>query len=159
MLQWLRQPHSDLASFFLRMGLAAIFVYRGYIKLSQGGGTTWYPKLADGTEVLSETTQLAVAWGEFVCGLALLVGLLSRVSAIGIIVIMVGAIMVETGGRDFVNIEAAAKERPFSVPTGAEYNFAIIIMCAALVVLGSGLLSLDHLIWRRKTEPAKPAAT
>ena len=23
MLQWLRQPHADLASFFLRMGLAA----------------------------------------------------------------------------------------------------------------------------------------
>jgi putative oxidoreductase len=154
MLQWLRQPHSDLASFLLRMGLAAVFVYRGYIKLSQGGGTSWYPK-----DVLPEETQLAVAWGEFVCGLALLVGLLSRLSAIGIIVIMVGAIIVETGARDFVNIEAAPKERPFNIAIGSEYNFAIIIMCAAIVVLGSGLLSLDHLIWRRKTEPTKPAAT
>src|SRR5262249_49167733 len=137
MLQWLRQPHPDLASVLLRLGLAAIFIAHGVVKLGQQGGTDRHPRLTAGT-------QLAVAWGEVVCGGALLIGLLSRLAALGIIVIMVGAIVVQTGKLDFINIEFRMDRE---IPTGCEYNFAIIIMCMAIIVLGSGLFSLDRLLF------------
>ena len=32
---------------------------------------------------------------------------------------------------------------------GYEYNFALIIMCAALILLGSGSLAADRFVWKR----------
>ena len=36
--------------------------------------------------------QMAVAWGELLCGLGMLLGFLTRLAAVGIIIIMLGAI-------------------------------------------------------------------
>ncbi len=145
--QDLFKPHVQLGSFLLRLGLAAIFIFHGYLKLAQGGGRAW-------NDTLPETTQLAVAWGETICGLALLIGLFSRLAAIGLTVIMVGAIVVQTGRFDFIHL-AYLRPNPAAVPTGAEYNFALIIMCLAVLALGSGMVSLDYLLFgRRKVLPS-----
>src|SRR5262249_60631899 len=105
--------------------------------------------------------QLAVAWGETLCGLLPLVGLMSRLAAVGLAAIQVGAIMVQTRQFDFIHIEYI-KHNPARAPTGSEYNFALIIMCLAVVVLGSGLLSLDCLLKnyyrRRKARQPSPQA-
>ena len=147
--------HTHLGSFLLRVGLAIIFVYHGYLKLAQSGGHRWHDNLP-------EAEQLAVAWGEFLCGLALLFGLLSRLAAVGLIVIMVGAIMLQTGRFDFIYIETYGINNPGKLPTGTEYNFAIITMCLGVVALGSGKVSLDHLIFgkwiARMTAPASLAS-
>src|SRR5205823_3133809 len=90
-------PHVQLGSFLLRLGLAFIFIFHGYLKLVVKEGAGW-------SDTLPETTQRAVAWAEVVCGGALLVGLLSRLASIGLIVIMVGAISLSTGKFDFINI-------------------------------------------------------
>ena len=43
----------------------------------------------------------------------------------------------------------------FRIPTGSEYNFALMVMCAAIVLLGSGLVSVDYLLFRRRrVDPA-----
>ena len=144
--QDLRKPHVHLSSFLLRLGLAAIFIFHGYLKLAVDGGRAW-------SDVLTEETQMTVAWSETICGIALLLGLFSRLAALGLAVIMVGAILFETGKLDFIHL-AYIKQNPANVPLGAEYNFALIIMCLAVMAMGSGMVSLDYLFFgRRKTDP------
>jgi uncharacterized membrane protein YphA (DoxX/SURF4 family) len=79
--------------------------------------------------------QMAVAWGELVCGILLLFGLLTRLSALLMIVIQVGAIFTVTWARGF----------SFAEGGGFEYNLALIGMCLATALMGGGLCSLD---WR-----------
>jgi uncharacterized membrane protein YphA (DoxX/SURF4 family) len=145
MFAYLLKPHNDLASLVLRLGLAAIFVCHGYIKLSLGGGAAW-------TSAFDETTQLAVAWGELVAGIALFIGFLSRLAAAGLIVIMVGAIYNVTGA-DFIATGLKKAGIDFT-KIGFEYNFAIIVMCAGVIFLGSGFASLDHCLFHRKKTPS-----
>jgi uncharacterized membrane protein YphA (DoxX/SURF4 family) len=98
--------------------------------------------------------QLAVAWGELLGGIALLLGLLTRLATLGLIIIQFGAIWTVTGFLGFGGLEGA----------GYEYNVALIAMCAALFLLGGGAWSLDRLIQKRAKapqaqQPAAPAAT
>src|SRR5258708_3655757 len=93
----LPKPHVHLGSFLLRLGLAIIFMFHGYLKVIQDGGRGW-------SNSLSPETQVAVAWGELVCGCALFIGLFSRIAALGLAVIMVGAITLQTGQYDFIYI-------------------------------------------------------
>ena len=141
---WTELPkqHVHLGSFLLRVGLAVIFIFHGYLKLIQEGGRAW-------TDSLDGDAQMAVAWGEMLCGVALLVGLLSRLAAVGLVVIMVGAIVVQTGRYDFIYVGEYHPGNPSRIPTGAEYNFALIVMCLAVVAIGSGTFSIDYLIKRR----------
>lgn len=124
---------NHIAPLILRLGLAAIFLYHGWDKVSQGGGTKW------AGESYPPYVQFPVAWGEFLGGIALAVGFLSRFAAAGIIVIMVGAIVQVHGAKGFSLAEG-----------GFEYNFALIVMSAAVILLGSGAFSLDYMMWRRR---------
>jgi putative oxidoreductase len=135
-----------LAPLVLRLGLAFIFVFHGYVKITVGKGDEWNPDLED-------WVQLTVAWGELAAGLALLVGLLTRVAALGIILDQIGAIALVTG-RNFLQLENIKPgTHGFNFRSaGFEYNFAIIVICLALVILGSGAMSLDHLIFHRRKE-------
>jgi putative oxidoreductase len=142
--QDLFKPHVHLGSFLLRVGLAVTFIFHGYLKLAQDGGKGWH-------DTLTTETQVAVAWGEFVCGIALLFGFLSRLAALGLAVIMVGAIALQTGRFDYIYL-AYIKSDPARVPTGAEYNVALIVMCMAVLALGSGKVSVDHLLFGRREE-------
>lgn len=83
--------------------------------------------------------QLAVAWGELLGGVALLFGVLTRLAAVGLLIIQVGAILTVTAARGF----------SFTAGGGFEYNIALIAMCLALIVSGGGPLSVDGLRCRR----------
>ncbi len=124
-----------LAPLVLRLGLGIIFLYHGAHKVSEGGGTTWMK----GPEAQPVYVQLPVAWGEFLGGIALIVGFMSRVAAAGIIIIMAGAIVTYHGKHGF----SLANQ-------GYEYNFALIVMALAIILLGSGAFSVDHYLWRRR---------
>ncbi|HZY84177.1 MAG TPA: DoxX family protein [Gemmataceae bacterium] len=91
-------------------------------------------------------TQYAVAWGELLGGIALLVGLLTRVAALGLIVIQAGAIWTVTGTQGFSLAQG-----------GYEYNVALLAMCVALVVMGGGTWAVDR-FFRRSTSKAPAAA-
>src|SRR5262245_27785083 len=88
--------------------------------------------------------QLAVAWGELLGGFALLVGLLTRLAAIGLLIIQVGAILTVTAARNF----------SFAAGGGYEYNIALIAMCLTLVFLGGGALAADNVLFKRGGAPA-----
>src|SRR4051794_34091409 len=128
MFKDLCKSHVHLGSFVLRLGLAGIFIFHGYLKLQQRNGSGWH-------DHLTEASQLAVTWGELACGLALLLGVLSRLAVVGVIVIQVGAIILQTGQLDFIQTDLVYLN-PAIVPTGFEYNFALITMCLAVLALG-----------------------
>jgi uncharacterized membrane protein YphA (DoxX/SURF4 family) len=152
MLNDLLKPHIQLGSFLLRLGLACIFIFHGYIKVVQGFGSAWHP-------TLTEATQVAVTYGELLCGSCFLFGLFSRLAALGIVVIQVGAIIIEKAKLDFINTDFIKPSvlHIGGAPTGVEYNFALITMCLAVLAIGSGMVSLDYLFFGRKVEAPAPA--
>ena len=83
--------------------------------------------------------QMAVAWGELVGGIALGLGLLTRLAALGIAAIMAGAIVTVHG------------EHGFALPMGFEYNFAILVLCAAVIIGGPGKLAMDSVFFRKRS--------
>jgi uncharacterized membrane protein YphA (DoxX/SURF4 family) len=98
-----------------------------------------------------------VTCGELGCGMLLFVGLLTRLAALWAAVAMVGAIITVTGVRDFVDIEQTFRTGPYRFGTGYEYNFALIVISCALIVLGSGQWSVDyHIFHRRKGRQSVP---
>jgi putative oxidoreductase len=146
---------ASLAPLILRWGLAAIFLYNGFLKISFTGAAGW-------TDSLPAGLQFVIAWGEVCGGAALLFGLLSRLVALWFAVTMIGAIIVVTGPQDFVHVGVYYGVSPYRWEVGYEFNFALIAMSAALIVLGSGTWSVDHLLfhsWQRRADsPAAPAA-
>jgi uncharacterized membrane protein YphA (DoxX/SURF4 family) len=84
--------------------------------------------------------QFAVAWGELLGGLALLVGVLTRLASAGLILIMIGAVYTMTQAKLFTEVTGA----------GFEYNLAIVAMCLVLILTGAGPLSIDHWLAARR---------
>src|SRR5262249_54135101 len=100
----------------------------------------------------SYVVQYAVTWGEILGGVALLLGLLTRLAAAGMIVIHLGAIYFVTGPLPLTR----------GVGVGYEYNLCLIAMCLCLVIMGGGGWSIDHFLrWGRtpakQAEQAQPA--
>jgi putative oxidoreductase len=129
-----------LAPLLLRLGLAVIFIFHGMGKLgpNNGWGTDW-----DKSKKMHVAAQVPVAWGELLGGVALALGFLARLAALGLAIIMVGAISVihPANGFDYRN-------------GGSEYNFCLLAICLAVICLGGGPLALDHWLWRKKPAPA-----
>ncbi len=129
---------STLAPLLLRLALAAIFIYHGLNLVGGEGnqwGATWMNKMAaqSGAEPPAPPVQLAAAWGQLIGGIALAVGFLTRLAALGIIVIMAGAIALVhlPNGFDITK-------------NGYEYNMLIIVVCVILVLGGAGNVAVDR---------------
>jgi uncharacterized membrane protein YphA (DoxX/SURF4 family) len=107
-----------------------------------------YARSSDLPAGLSYTAiQLAVAWGELLCGVALLFGLFTRLASVGVILIMLGAIYTMTQAHIFTQVTGA----------GFEYNLALAVMAVVLIIKGAGPLSLDEwLESRRKAARQQP---
>jgi putative oxidoreductase len=152
----------NLASLVLRLSLAVIFLYHGLDKIiSFDGGAGWVNNMylgksempsskAESERSLPEPpptslsfvgTQLAVAWGEFLGGLALASGLLTRLAALAMIVIQTGAVILVTAPQR-LTLRGGGYEY--------EYNLALIVMCLALLSLGAGKWSVDWLLTQRR---------
>lgn len=130
-----------LVPLLLRLGLAAVFLFHGQEKCFTKGhelGANWDTSKGAPHKVV----QISVAWGELLCGGALAIGLLSRVAALGIIVIMGGAIWLVTGAHGFSILNH-----------GYEYNAVLIVMAACLVLLGGGTLAVDRFFWFSSRRP------
>jgi len=80
-----------------------------------------------------QAAQMAVAWGELLAGVLLLVGFGSRLSAAVMFFIQLGAIFTVTWARGF----------SFEHGGGYEYNLVLLAMCLAVFFLGGGPFSLS----------------
>jgi putative oxidoreductase len=95
-------------------------------QVSKSGGTAWNPDMP-------VAQQVAVAWGELLGGIAMLLGFLTRLAALGLIVIMAGAIALVHWPNGFSIIQG-----------GYEYNIVLIGICIALILTGGGPLAMDR---------------
>jgi putative oxidoreductase len=151
------QIRADLAMLVLRAGLAAIFLYHGLTKILMPGhewGANWLPSLIQGPpESFMRTPaltvgQILVAWGEVVGGVALAIGLLTRLAAIGEMIIQIGAAGLAFSHQVFSQSKAG----------GGEYNLALLAMLLTVICLGAGRCSVDWLLQAKPT-PAAPPTT
>jgi putative oxidoreductase len=136
---------NNIVALVLRLGLGAIFLWHGWNKLDLvhgGWGVDWTAKYWDthiGQKMPEAMTylwlQFLVSWGEFLGGIFLLLGLFTRISALCMIAIQVGAIWMVTYAQGF-----------FARGGGWEYNFVLIAACLAQFVVGGGAWSLDYLV-------------
>jgi putative oxidoreductase len=126
-----------LVPLLLRLGLGVVFIYHGIDLVSKEGGTGWNDKL-------SVPVQALVAWAQLVGGIALAVGFLTRLAALGIAIIMIGA------------IATVHWEHGFSIQNhGYEYNSVLIVVCVAVILLGPGNLAVDR-VFRLRRRTAAP---
>jgi putative oxidoreductase len=145
MLRELLSTNSDWTLTIIRTLLGVVFFAHGAQKL-----LGWYggPGLKETVRTMHDHLGLplpvafvAVAT-EFFGGAALIVGLLSRLAAIGIGVTMLFAIVMVHGRNGlFMDWFGARKNH------GYEYHLLVIALAVVLVVKGSGAVSLDRLLF------------
>ncbi len=109
-----------IGPFILRLALGIVCVYHGFAKIQANGGTNWAPELGLGW-------QLAISWGEFSGGLAIIVGLYCRWAAGVILLVSVGTLAWFQGMRLFA--------QPLST---LEPRFLVVLCSLALICLGGG---------------------
>jgi putative oxidoreductase len=135
-----RLSRDALVPLLLRLGLAAIFIYHGLDLVGKPEGhwgTNWRPELP-------VVVQVAVAWGELLGGIAMALGFLTRPAALGLAIIMAGAIATVHWQHGFANNSKSG--------AGYEFNMLIILVCAALALSGGGTLAVDRFFrLRRRT--------
>ncbi len=131
------------------------------------GGMALWPGWASGGS-WPVTFAWAAALGEFVCGAALLVGLFTRISALGIVSIMLGAMWltelgpaIQTGKTFLYLVPSREAGELFSVAVWQRWFWQLSLICSgiALAMLGPGPLSLDHGVFGSGEggPPPKPA--
>jgi putative oxidoreductase len=145
MLLTLFSTDPDWVQTIARVTLGVIFFAHGSQKL-----LGWFegPGLKETMRTMHEVLGLPVLLAfaaiaaEFFGGAALIVGLLSRVAAVGIGVIMASAILMVHGRHGlFLNWFGDRKGH------GYEYHLLAIALAAVVIVRGSGAVSVDRLLY------------
>ena len=126
-------------------GLAIVRIITGIVFVAHGGQKLFQYGLAGVTGTFTQMgiplpgiTAPLVSILEFAGGFALVIGLLTRLVALGLVIDMLGAILL-------VHLAGG-----FFLPAG--YEFALTLLCAslALVIGGPGRFSVDETIARRQ---------
>lgn len=135
-MDWFGSLHRlvDIPLIGLRLAVGAIFLVHGWPKVTSAKqmAAAW-----GRPEMAGFLTFLGVA--ETAGALAVLAGFLTPLAAIGLSIVMVGAIWVKN----------TAMKTPFSAhdKTGWEFDLMILAGTVTLLFLGAGRLSLDRLLW------------
>lgn len=125
--------HSDWAMLILRLVIGAIFLYHGIGK--------WAMEDAN-------TIMTILKFAEPLGGLALILGALTQLAAIGLSIIMLGAIYMKATG-----FGQGAFDLLGTFGEGAKWEFDLMILagCITLIIMGAGRLSLDAMIFKGRT--------
>lgn len=128
---------SAWASFVLRLVLGIEFIFHGYPKLFQNFNETsemlknfgFYP---------SNFWALILGLTEFIGGIFLLIGLMTRLTSSLLIIVMVTATLIKifSIGEPFTHGDAA----------GWEWDLVIIAGLISIFLLGSGALAIDQIL-------------
>ncbi|MFY9676078.1 MAG: DoxX family protein [Terriglobales bacterium] len=132
---------NDVSLTVLRLVLGVVFFAHGAQKLLGWFGGYGFHGTMGFFEHLGMPAPVAflIICTEFFGGLGLIVGLLTRIAALGIGVEMIGAIfMVHLPNGFFMNWYGTQKGEGF------EYHLLAIAIAAALLLRGAGKFSVDH---------------
>lgn len=133
----------------LRIAVGVIFVAHGAQKFFMLGIPAVADGFAQGGIPMASFMAPFIASVELLSGIALVLGLLTRLAALGTAFTMLGAI-------SLVHLKGG-----FFLPTGIEYALTLLSASVALILMGAGRFSLDALLARRGAlafvTPARPA--
>jgi putative oxidoreductase len=130
----------------LSLGIALVRIVTGIVFAAHGYQKFFVYGLDGATGAFTQMgipaptiTAPLVAIVELAGGFALIVGLLTRLAALGVAINMLGAILLVrlSGG--------------FFAPNGAEFEIVLFVNSLALVLAGAGALSADEAIARRRS--------
>jgi putative oxidoreductase len=145
MLAWLMGTDGDWAMTIVRIVLGVVFFAHGAQKaLGWFGGTGLRSTVRifhDNLHIPVPMAVLSIA-AEFLGGLGLIVGLLSRVAALGIALVMVVALVAVHGRFGFFMNWYGEKEGH-----GIEYHLLVLALALAVIIKGAGPLSLDGILY------------
>jgi putative oxidoreductase len=132
----------DLALLLGRLGVGLVFLSTGWGKVHNVEKVTeFFTALhipAPGFHAV------LVGWSELLCGLALVVGLFTRLATAPLIVSMIVAIVTAKRGDIHGFFDLVAFE-----------EFTYLVLLVMIAILGPGAIALDHLLPER-FRPAKP---
>jgi putative oxidoreductase len=140
-LKRLMATSNDVALTTLRVVLGVVFFAHGAQKmLGWFGGYGFHGTMGFFTHMgMPAPVALLIICTEFFGGLGLLVGLLTRIAALGVFGLMVGAIfMVHLQNGFFMNWMGTQKGEGF------EFHLLVLAIAAALLLRGAGAFSLDR---------------
>ncbi len=124
---------TDMATLLLRIFFGGMFVYFGYSKIEMYDAIL--PNFDDLIGIGSELSFHLVIFAEFFCGLFVLLGLVTRFSAVPIFITMIVAYFI-AHGNDAFNDKMPA--------------FIFMVLCIPVFILGSGKYSIDYFIFKPK---------
>jgi len=141
MLKKLMSTSNDVSFTVLRVVLGVVFFAHGAQKmLGWFGGFGFHGTMGAFTQMgMPAPVAFLIICTEFFGGLGLIVGLLTRIAALGITGLMIGAIfMVHLANGFFMNWMGTQKGEGF------EYHLLVIAIAVTLVVRGAGAFSADR---------------
>jgi putative oxidoreductase len=157
MLRRICHTSSDLSPLLVRVTLGLVLLpHAAQHMLGWLGGYGFKGTLGWMTGTLGFPAPLAALAiiVEFLAPFALVLGLLARPAALGIIGLMLGALSTHLSNGFFMNWFGA-------LPAGSEgfeYHILAIALAATVVLQGSGAFSVDRLLAARRAAPLSPAA-
>jgi putative oxidoreductase len=118
----------DISHFGLRLAMGSIFIAAGFIKFDPSFAT-YLPQMG-----LPANMQYLFALEELVPGILIIVGVLTRISASVLSLVMLGVIFY---------IDKASK---FIGPDGVELPVILLAISLVIITIGPGRISISHLI-------------
>ena len=118
----------DISHFGLRLVIGAIFISGGFIKLDPSF-TSYLPQMG-----LPVQLQYLFALEELVPGILIIAGVLTRIAASVLSLVMLGVIFY---------IDKASQ---FAGPTGVELPVMLLACSLVMIIIGPGRISVSHLV-------------
>ena len=144
MIDWLVATNGGVVPLILRLTLAVVMFPHGAQKtLGWFGGYGFRATMANFTKSgFPPALAFLAVIAEFLGPLGLAIGLLTRLAALGIAVVMLVAILVHKQHGFFMNWLGTQEGE------GIEYHLLALGVALALIVVGGGAWSIDALIAR-----------